>query len=69
MDKLKAEMKKVTRHFQPYTHDQRADRAASHRLKYLQRQAIGEFFYVHPALPNIAHTTRKRAALAGLSKI
>jgi hypothetical protein len=63
---LKAEAKKVTRCFQHYTSDQRANHASSHRLGHRQRQAVGEFFYVHPAVPGLAFSTRGQAARAGL---
>lgn len=64
---LKAEAKKVVRCFQQYTSEQRANHAASHRLGYQQRQSVGEFFYVHPALPNTAFDTRGAAARAALA--
>jgi hypothetical protein len=46
------------KHFQPYTSEQRADRAASHRLHYRQKQSAGEVFWTHPAVPGIAFPTR-----------
>jgi len=63
---LKAEMKKVTRLFQAYSSEQRANHAACHRLGYRQRKALGEFFYMHPDFPDRAFSTRKRAAVAAL---
>jgi hypothetical protein len=63
---LKVEMKRVVRCFQRYTHDQRADMMSSHRLGYLQREAKGQFFYVHPDVPGLAFDTRTQAAIAGL---
>jgi hypothetical protein len=63
---LKAEAKKVIRHFQKYSHEQRADLAANFRAGYQQRRAVGEFFYSHPAVPNRAFPTRGAAARAGL---
>lgn len=63
---LKGEMKKVVRCFQQFTSEQRANHAASHRLGHRQRQSLGHFFYTHPAVPNRAFDTRKRAALAAL---
>jgi hypothetical protein len=63
---LKAETKLVVRNFQGYTSNQRADHAASSRLGYQQRKAVGEFFYTHPAVPGVAFATRKQAALAAL---
>lgn len=64
---LKAEMKKVTRCFHAFSSECRANHAASHRLGYLQKQRIGEFFYVHPSFPNTAFSTRKRAAQSALA--
>lgn len=63
---LKAEAKRVTRCFQPYTSGQRADLASSHRQGHRQREAVGEFFYVHPSRPGEQITTRGQAARAGL---
>lgn len=51
---LKAEAKKVIRCFQPYSSDQRANHAASFRLGHRQREAVGHFFYMHPAIGNRA---------------
>ena len=65
---LKAEMKRVTRFLQRYTSDDRAMHAASHRLGYRQRTAIGEYFYCHPEIPNLSFPTRKRAAEAALER-
>lgn len=64
---LKAEMKRVVRHFQPYTHEQRADLAASFRLGYRQRQSTGHHFYTHPDIPGRAFDRRKQAAEAALA--
>lgn len=64
---LRAERKKVIRCFHAYSSEQRANHAASFRLGHRQRVATGEFFYVHPDVPNIAFPTRKAAALAGLN--
>ena len=60
---LKAEAKRVVRCWQRYDHEQRS-LLASANLKYRSRE--GEYFYVHPALPNVAFPTRKRAAEAAL---
>lgn len=65
---LKAETKKVIRNFQPHTSDQRADRAASHRMGHQQRASIGEYFYTHPEVPGVAFPTRKRAAEAAIAR-
>jgi hypothetical protein len=65
---LKAESKKVVRHFQQYSSEQRANHSASSRLGYRQRQRVGEFFYTHPNIPNRAFTTRRQAAEAALRR-
>ena len=64
---LHAEMKLVERGFQRFSHEQRANHAASHRLGRLQRAAIGETFYTHPRLPGVCFPRRKLAALAALN--
>lgn len=63
---LKAEARRVIRCFQRFTHEQRADMAASHRLGHRQREAIGEPFYMHPDIPNNAFPTRRAAAIRAL---
>lgn len=63
---LKAEAKRVIRNFMPYTSEQRANHAASHRLGYRQRRAEGEFFYTHPDVAGVCFTTRGQAARAAL---
>ena len=52
---------KPIRCFQKYTPEQRANHAASRRLGYQQRQAIGEYFWVHPLIPDLAFHSRKAA--------
>ncbi len=64
---LKAEMKRVVRCFHRYSSETRANHAASFRLGHQQRQAVGEFFYTHPDIPNRAFPSRKKAALAAMS--
>ena len=64
---LKAEAKRVLRGFQPYTSEQRANHAASHRLGHRQREAVGEAFYTHPDIPNRAFPSRRAAAEAGVA--
>lgn len=59
---LKAEMKRVVRCFQPYSHDERADLMASNRVGHRQRHATGEAFFVHPDIPGVAFPRRKAAA-------
>lgn len=68
VEALNVERRRVTRHFQHYTNDQRATRAASHRLGHRQRGAVGEFFYTHPDAPGLAFDTRTRAAREGLAR-
>lgn len=65
---LKAEARRVTRCFNAFTSEQRANRAASFRLGHRQRHATGEYFYIHPAFPHTAFKTRRQAALAALSQ-
>lgn len=62
------ERRRVVRHFQRYTSEHRADRAASHRLGHRQRQAIGEAFYSHPDLPGVCFPTRIAAARAAVRR-
>lgn len=54
----------VHRCFQKYTSSQRADHAASHRLGFRKREAVGEFFYVSDLVPGFAFPTRKAAQRA-----
>jgi hypothetical protein len=65
---LKAELAKVVRNFQRFTSEQRATHASSHRLGHRQRQSVGETFYTHPSIPNVAFPTRRRAAEAALAQ-
>jgi hypothetical protein len=57
---LRAEMKRVVRHFQAYTKEQRI------QIGYRESLGSGEYFYTHPEIPNIAFETRARAAEAAL---
>jgi hypothetical protein len=65
---LAAEAKRCVRNFQPYTSEQRANHAASFRLGFRKRQSVGEIFWTHPAVPNIAFPTRKAAAQKALTQ-
>ncbi len=65
---LKHEARRVTRVFQRYTAEQRADRASSHRLGFRQRHEVGEFYYTHPDMPTRAFSTRRAAARAALTR-
>lgn len=60
---------KLVRHFQQYSSDVRADRAASFRLGHVQRQAIGEVFWTHPSVPGVAFKTRKAAIQAAARSV
>lgn len=57
-------MDKPVKHFQKYSSEDRANRAASHRMHFRQKQAVGEFFWTHPFVPGIAFPTRKAALKA-----
>lgn len=50
--------------FQRYDSNARSDRAASHRMRHQQRQAVGEFFYVHSMIPDRAYSTAQQATMA-----
>jgi hypothetical protein len=65
-EEVRAEARRVVRHLQRYTPEQRADRTASHRLGHLQRRSIGEYFYTHPDVPGVAFPRRHLAARAAL---
>jgi hypothetical protein len=60
------EAKRVVRHLGRYSSEERASRAASHRLGHRQRGAVGEYFYTHPDVPGLAFSTRGAAARAAL---
>lgn len=52
--------------FQRYTSEERAGKMASHRQGFRQREAVGEFFWIHPALPGVAFSTRRAAIAAAI---
>ena len=58
---LECEKRKVVRGLHKYSHHERADRAASHRLYHRQKAAVGEFFYFHPENPDVCFPTRTAA--------
>ena len=64
MTKAELERLGITRIFQRFDHNQRADMMTSHRLGYRQRQRIGEFFYVSSHIPGIGFRTRGAAVKA-----
>lgn len=61
---LKAEMKRVVRHWQSYSTESRTIMASA-SLKY--RSPAGKYFYVHPTLPKVAFQKRKLAAEAAMT--
>lgn len=54
----------ATRCWQKFDHEQRANHASSHRLTQQQRSAFGEYYYLHPMVPNNAFPTAKAATTA-----
>lgn len=61
-------MNKVIKHFQTYTHEQRADMRSSHRLGYRQKQRAGEVFWTHPDVPGLAFPSKRRAEEAAAAR-
>lgn len=57
-------MERATKHFQPFTSEQRTNQAASFRLTRGRRESIGVVFWTHNAVPGIAFPTRKAAETA-----
>lgn len=51
----------ATRCFQRYTSEQRATIRSSHRAGHRQREAVGEFYYVHEMVPGVGFPTAKAA--------
>lgn len=68
-DEYKAEARKVTRCWMRYDSSTIANLRSSHRLGHRQRQAIGEYFYVHEDRPNVAFPTRKSAVTDALRRM
>ena len=64
---IEEEAAKVRRVWQRYSHEERANVRDSWRLGIRQREALGQYYYVHPALPDRAYRSRKQAALAALA--
>jgi hypothetical protein len=54
----------AVRCWNPYSAENRANRAASFRLGFRQRQELGHYFYIHPMVPNRAFDTAKQATTA-----
>lgn len=65
---VKAERAKVVRCFHRYDTDSIALRRASFRMGRVQRDQMGEYFFTHPAFPNVAFPTRKAAVNAALNR-
>lgn len=64
------DMPPAVRCFERYDHHARSLKMASHTQGFRQREAVGEFYYTHPFVPDRAFATRGaalRAALATLS--
>lgn len=57
------------RGFHRYTSQDRADRRASFRLGYRQREMIGEVFWTHELAPGLAFPTKNAAYRHVLSKL
>lgn len=53
----------AVRHWHKYDVNQRTEVASSHRQGFRQRQAIGEFWYSHPRIPDRAYDTAKQATV------
>lgn len=69
MDGVLIDIPDAVRCFQKYTHEERANHAASHRLGYRQRGSTGQFYWTHNLVPGIAFPTRKAARLAALKAV
>lgn len=57
----------ITRCFERFTSEVRADHAASFRLGPKQRYRMGDFYYVASSIPDRAFDTRKKAVEASLA--
>ena len=65
---LAGEMRRVVRHFQRFTPELRAARAASHLTSARSKRAVGEYFYTHPECPGRAFLRRSDAARAAITE-
>lgn len=63
---LAGEARRVVRHIQHLTAEQRANRADSHRLGHRQRREVLSHFYTHPDVSGVCFDRRWQAAKAGL---
>lgn len=54
----------ATRCFERYSSETRATMASSFRLGRRQRQAVGEYFYIHPMVAGVAFMSAKAATTA-----
>ena len=57
----------AVRCWQKFDHNTRADRASNFRFTQGRRDRLGEFYYLHPLVPNRAFPTRKAALQAALA--
>lgn len=64
LTKAELELLGIVRCFQKYTHLERADMAASHRLGYRQRQANGRYYYITTHRPDVGFDTQGQAVAA-----
>lgn len=53
----------AVRCFFKFSPEQRANNRASHRLTHGQREAMGEKYYAHPLVPDLAFPTAKAATV------
>ena len=67
-EEVKAEMKRVVRHWQRFDCDTRANMESSHRLGHRQRHQVGSFFYTHPDVGGICFEKRSVAARAAVER-
>lgn len=65
-DGSKLDVPAPVRCFHRYDSETRSNMAASRRLGYRQRQAEGEFYWVHDMVPGVAFGSRKQAVAAVL---
>ena len=63
------DMPPAVRCFERYTSQDRATRAASFRLGYRQRSAVGEVYWTHPLVHHRAFPTRKAALRAAFDAL
>jgi hypothetical protein len=69
IDGVAIDMPNAERGFHRYSHNDRADMAASFRLGYQQRRSVGETFWTHPFCPGVCYPTRIAALRAAISTL